>query len=194
MINIGFLVSATKTNWRKYIKAFETGLTTYGWVDGTYNIDYGPATVAGVVGAAENSTLIQQCAQAFATATSPSYDVIVTAGYEAALACQTETSKVGSKPPVVYAAVGNPTALTGTNLTGCSNMQLDPTLLQLRINTMQGNLKSKVVGVIGNPAAVNTAMKLVWDKLNATAGITVASPTCDGRQHRNKDRHTNSYL
>jgi ABC-type uncharacterized transport system substrate-binding protein len=79
------------------------------------------------------------------------YDVIVTAGTEAALACQIATTQANpnSPIPVVFASAGDPlysglvTSLshpTGTNLTGCSNMQTDATFTGNRVTKLKKTL------------------------------------------------------
>jgi ABC transporter substrate binding protein len=177
---IGFLIASTKTGWQKYTDAFEQGLSTYGWVkDVDYTIDYEPKN-----GAAGVKVAIQNAADAFVAAGVNNINIIVTAGTEAALACQaaTQTQPAGSRTPVVFASVGDPVdsglvttiPTPGGNLTGCSNLQADPQILRTRVNVLKTKLGPNKVGVIGNnpppPAGplspIEKAMKNALTELN----------------------------
>jgi putative ABC transport system substrate-binding protein len=119
---IGFLLAAKKLTWSDFISAFEGKLKTLSWTPGTnLNIDYQEAN--------GDEAQYETIATSFVAA---GVDVIVTAGTEAAVACQIATR--GNPISVVFASAGDPvysglvtslTAPTGTNLTGCSNMQTD---------------------------------------------------------------------
>jgi hypothetical protein len=153
---IGFLVAATTAAWQPYTDAFEQALSRYGWVKGTdYIIDYEPPG-----GAAGDATTLQNTADQFVT---NGVDIIVTAGTEAAQACQTATADQLTPTPVVFASVGDPVtcklvetiATPGGNLTGCSNMQTDTNLVALRIQSLNKKTNPKLVGVIGNDPPAN---------------------------------------
>jgi putative ABC transport system substrate-binding protein len=150
---IGFLVAATPSVWHGYKKAFEDGLEAKGWTIGNGTgakdvfIDYQPPD-----GAAGKPDTYASVANQFVR-TNP-VDVIVTAGTAAALACKSATNSI----PIVFASAGDPLhgglvtslARPGGNVTGCSNMQIDQTAIDNRINLMRTRLNPKKVGVIGN--------------------------------------------
>jgi len=193
---IGFLVAATKTTWKKYIKAFEDELSK-NWTIGSgagptdVFIDYEPQTDANgnaIDGAAGNLGLIQQTAVQFADPNN-NFDVIVTAGAAAAQACQSATKTKS----IVFASAGDPVgcglvnslrAPTGTNLTGCSNMQTVQGVMAARIAGAQ-NLKTdanKKLGVIGNDnptvCPIDSALNLAWNSVPAgTAVLIKLQPT-----------------
>jgi hypothetical protein len=166
---IGFLVSATRTTWKKYTDAFEGELKGKKWtIDHTGTavgpnvvfIDYKPKVDAAgkaVDGAAGDPTLIGATAALFAD---PSYDVIVTAGEFAAEACHNATKTT----PIVIASAGDLSKFAGTNVTGFTNGQADDQTHQIlneRIARMVGLLvPKKAVAVVGNSnvAPVKAAM------------------------------------
>lgn len=168
---IGFLVAATTAAWKPYTDAFELRLATYGWVKDTdYTVDYEPPG-----GAAGDLQAMKNWAKQFVT---NGVDIIVTAGTEAAQACQAATATI----PIVFASLGDPVgsllvksiATPGGNLTGCSNMQTDPNVLTQQINVMLTKHKPKVVGVIGNPnvepaAAAMTQALQILQAIHVTA-------------------------
>jgi ABC-type uncharacterized transport system substrate-binding protein len=178
MKKIGFLVSATQKIWHKYLTAFRDELKKKGWTEGVdVLIDFEPRQDKDgnpIDGAAGDLDLINKAAVLFADPTN-NYNVIVTAGTEAAQACQRETNKT-NKLSIVFASVGDPVACglvknlkhpTGTNLTGCSNMQTDPRFTDKRIVKAQ-NLKTDVnkkIGVVGNDnptvCPIESTLKLV---------------------------------
>jgi putative ABC transport system substrate-binding protein len=175
---IGFLVSATKSIWSDFITAFTTELTNKGWkIGSTVKIDQQEAN--GDEGQYESIA---------ATFVKNGYDVIVTAGTEAALACQIATTQANpnSPIPVVFASAGDPlysglvTSLshpTGTNLTGCSNMQTDATFTGNRVTKLKKNFKPTLVGVVGYPLRpIDKAIDAAVNTLT-TQGIPVFTPT-----------------
>ena len=171
---IGFLVAAKKLTWSNFISAFESKLTSLGWTLGSnVNIDYQEAN--------GDEGQYQSIATSFVTA---GVNVIVTAGTEAAVACQIATR--GNPISVVFASAGDPlysglvTSLnhpTGTNLTGGSNMQTDPGVTAARVGSMQNSLNPTKVGAIGYPLRpIDKAIDVAVNALTA-AEIPVFTPT-----------------
>jgi putative tryptophan/tyrosine transport system substrate-binding protein len=174
---IGFLVAATPDAWKPYTDAFQTELGKKGWTigsgTGAYDvfIDYQPTG-----GAAGVSATFTKVAEKFVA---DKVDVIVTAGTEATKACQSKTSSI----PIVFASAGDPlkcglvTSLTkpGGNVTGCSNMQTDPTAIDSRTNAILTKMHPKKgVGVVGKDdptvCPIDSAVDLALSSLEK-AGI-----------------------
>lgn len=179
MPTIGFLVAATKSIWSNFRSAFETELKNKGWnVGSAVNIDYQEAN--GDQGQYESIA---------ATFVKNGYDVIVTAGTEAAVVCQTATTQANPNNPipVVFASAGDPLHSglvkslnhpTGTNLTGCSNMQTDANFTGNRVTKLNKfKPKPTMVGVVGYPLRpIDKAIDVAVNAL-ITQGIPVFTPT-----------------
>jgi putative tryptophan/tyrosine transport system substrate-binding protein len=126
---IGFLVATDPSIWKKYTNAFEAKLGRLGWnIVGapTVNpkdvfIDYEPAN-----GAKGDPTNFANALNKF---TSTPVDVIVTSGITAAKACQAATTTI----PIVFASVGDIAGLSGANLTGGWNQQVDVNHVNARV-------------------------------------------------------------
>jgi putative ABC transport system substrate-binding protein len=171
---IGFLVAATKAIWSDFISTFESKLKSLGWTKGSnVNIQYQEAN--------GDEGMYESIAANFVAA---GVDVIVTAGTEAAVACQTATR--GNPISVVFASAGDPlysglvtslTNPTGTNLTGCSNMQTDLGVTGGRVGKLNDRFGPKLVGVIGYPLRpIDKAIDVAVNVLTA-AHIPVFTPT-----------------
>ncbi len=168
-IEIGFLCAATDAAWKKYYDAFKNALTP-----NVFNVD--PNYVSAQGDSSKYGKLAGQLAGI------PNVKVIVTAGTEAALACKNAVLDP-IKTAVVFASAGDPlgcglvnslTKPTGTNVTGCNNMQIDDTTVKKRISVMKKKLspKKKVLVVGHNPpgkplCVIDHAMNKALNELGA---------------------------
>ena len=166
-IEIGFLCAATDSAWAKYYDAFRNALTP-----NAFHITY----VSAQGHSSQYGTLAAQLAAI------PNIKVIVTAGTEATLACKNAVIDP-VKTAVVFASAGDPLGSglvnslakpTGTNVTGCNNMQLDDTVLKKRISVMKTKLgsKKKILVVGHNPPGrpqpvIDQAMNKALNELGA---------------------------
>jgi putative tryptophan/tyrosine transport system substrate-binding protein len=143
---IGLLIAATPDVWNPYITAFKSAVSTIG-----VSYDPQPPPPGGAGGdAVDYDALAKQLVK-------DKVDVIVTAGNLAAVACKKATKTI----PIVIASAGDLTGLAGGNLTGCTNGQANPQILDARITRMLQKLApKKAVAVAGNDsvAPVQTAM------------------------------------
>jgi putative ABC transport system substrate-binding protein len=143
---IGLLVAATDTNdvWQSYITAFKNAVSTA-------PVSYDPQPPGGAGGDP------QKYATAAKQLVSDKVDVIVTAGELAASACKKATKTI----PIVVASAGDLAAIAAPNLTGFTNGQVEPQILDARITRMLKKLQpQKAVAVVGNDTVppVKTAM------------------------------------
>lgn len=143
---IGLLVAATDTNdvWQSYITAFKNAVSTT-------PVRYDPQPPGGAGGDP------QKYATAAKQLVSDKVDVIVTAGELAATACKKATKTI----PIVVASAGDLAAVAAPNLTGFTNGQVEPQILDARITRMLKKLQpQKAVAVVGNDTVppVKTAM------------------------------------
>jgi hypothetical protein len=164
---IGFLVATTPGDWVHYIKSFNDKLNTFNDVDAA-------VTLLPPGGAKGDSAKITSTAGYLAG----NFEVIVTAGTYAALACkaaiQSQVQTYPDKPPpqLVFAAAGDPgmsglTPQPGGNYTGCSNQQIR--LVSLRVDEMlkPENGFQEPFAVVGNyniepiKTAMGTALGLL---------------------------------
>jgi ABC-type uncharacterized transport system substrate-binding protein len=125
-IEIGFLYAATDAAWKPYYDAFKSALTPDAFHINTASTKGDPS---------------QYGPQAKYLAGIPNIKIIVTAGTEATAARMTEAAAIDPNIAVVFASAGDPLACglvnslnapTGTDSTGCSNMQTDDTTVQNR--------------------------------------------------------------
>jgi putative tryptophan/tyrosine transport system substrate-binding protein len=143
---IGLLIAATDTDevWHSYITAFKNAV-------GTTPVSYDPQPPGGAGGDP------QKYAKAAKQLVSDNVNVIVTAGELAAAACKKATKTI----PIVVASAGDLAAVAAPNLTGFTNGQVDPQILDARIIRMLKKLlPQKAVAVVGNDTVppVKTAM------------------------------------
>ena len=142
------MCAATDTAWKKYYDAFKLALTP-----NVFHINY--------VSANGDSSKYDHWAGQLAGIAN--IKVIITAGTEAALACMGAVLDP-KNTAVVFASAGDPlgcglvnslTQPTGTNVTGCINMQTDDTIVETRISVMKNKLapQKKVLVVGNNPPA-----------------------------------------
>jgi hypothetical protein len=168
MSEVGFLVGARTSNWATYIGAFRARMPS-----GT-NITFLPPG-----GAGGNTDQIRAAANYFAQ---NAFDVVVTAGTEAALACK--DAMEANQRQFVFASVGDPEISTliptpGGNFTGCSNLQVR--LVQARVAEMlkpEHNFEPPFA-VVGNYTnePIRSAMTLAFNLLSATHPTQLASIT-----------------
>jgi ABC transporter substrate binding protein len=137
-IEIGFLCAATDAAWKKYYDAFKAALTP-----NVFHINY--------LSAGGDPSQYDNLAGRLAAIAN--IKVIVTAGTEAALACENAVLDP-TNTAVVFASAGDPVScglVPAENVTGCSNMQTDDTTVHNRVRVMKGKLGPiNKVGVIGN--------------------------------------------
>ena len=153
---VGFLLAAKESDWRKYIRWFKAKLKTP-----NVNITFLPPG-----GASGDPYQIKKAAEYLAE----SVEVIVTASTQAALACKQATQT--NSTPFVFASVGDPVisglaAQAGGNFTGCSNLQVE--LAGERVEAMLKHKFQAPFAVVGNYNAepIKSAMDAALKALQA---------------------------
>jgi ABC-type uncharacterized transport system substrate-binding protein len=168
MSEVGFLVGATTSDWATYIGAFRQKMPA-----GT-NITFLPPG-----GAGGDPAKISTAAKYFAQ---NAFDVVVTAGTEAAKACQTEMQ--ANQRQFVFASVGDPAIsglipTAGGNFTGGSNLQV--TLVQARVTEMLKPVHNfqAPFAVVGNynTEPIKSAMTLAFNLLSQAGPTQLATLT-----------------
>jgi putative ABC transport system substrate-binding protein len=158
---IGFLVATTYHAWSQFTDAFEAELKKLGT---EFKIEYQSAS--------GRQDLYDGIANDFADPKRlVPIDIIVTGGTGPTLACKNATATI----PIVFATAGDPVGsglvTSGGNVTGISNEQTDPDLIQKRLIYMRdkliGDLSEIVVGTIGNVDVTNVQLEM--QKVGAAA-------------------------
>ena len=161
---IGLLIAATDTSavWQSYITAFQSAVSK----STTTPVSYDQQPLGGAGGDP------QKYAKAAKQLVSDKVDVIVTAGELAAAACKKATKTI----PIVVASAGDLAAVAAPNLTGFTNGQVDPQILDARIRRMNNKWNPIFVMVAGNDSVppVKTAMDYVLGKLGKNKGYKIS--------------------
>jgi putative ABC transport system substrate-binding protein len=161
MNKIGFLISATDTGtagtgagvWDQYIKAFKNAI-------GTAHYHEEPARTRGH-GAGGDKGQYDTAAKNLAA--DNDVRVIVTAGTQAAIECQTYAPNI----PLVVASAGDLSVLTGNNFTGCTNGQLNLQILDARIVLMLQQFRPQNAVVVAGNDSVGPVQKAMQNAMTS---------------------------